>query len=176
MEEQKPSLMKSALTWGIILGIALIIYSMLMWFLDLSLEKWVSWVSYVIMIGGVILATISYRDNSLNGTMTYGQALGFGVLMLLFASIISAIYSYIFLSFIDPGFIDKILQMTEEQLIEKGMSDDQIDMAIEMQRKFMKPIIMALMSIPSYTFMGLIISLITSIFLKKKAAEISFDE
>jgi len=176
MEEQKPSLMKSSLYWGVILGIALIIYSMLMWFLDLSLEKWVSWVSYIIMIGGIILGTKNYRDNSLNGSITYGQAVGFGVMMLLFASVVSAIYSYIFLSFIDPEFINKILQMTEDQLIEKGMPDNQIEMAIEMQRKFMKPVIMALMSIPSYTIVGLIISLITSIFLKKKPAEISFDE
>lgn len=176
MEEQKPSLWKNALNWGVILGIALIIYSLLMWFLDLSLEKWVSWISYLIMIGGIILGTKSYRDNNLNGAITYGQALGFGVLMLLFASFVSAIYSYIFFAFIDPEFVNKMLQMVEEQLLERGMPDEQIEMAIEMQRKFMKPVIMALMTIPTYTFVGLIISLITSIFLKKQPAEISFEE
>lgn len=176
MEEQKPSLWKSALNWGVILGIALIIYSLLMWILDLSLEQWVSWVSYIIMIGGIVLGTKSYRDNILNGAISYGQALGFGVLMMLFASIIAAIYSYIFFAFIDPEFVNKMLQMVEEQLLERGMPDEQIEMAIEMQRKFMKPVIMALMTIPTYTFIGLIISLITSIFLKKKPAEIAFEE
>ncbi len=175
MEEKKSGLWKNALNWGVILGVALIIYSLLMWFLDLSLEKWVSWVSYLIIIGALIVATKSYRDNTLGGVISYGQALGYGTLVVMFGSIVTAIYTYLFMKFIDPEFIDKILLMTEEQLIEKGIPDEQIEMGIEMQKKFMTPTIMSLGSIPTYTFIGFIISLITSIFLKKKSEEIPFE-
>jgi len=175
MEEKKSGLWKNALNWGVILGVALIIYSLLMWFLDLSLERWVSWVSYIVIIGGIVVATKSYRDNVLSGAISYGQALGFGTLVVMFASIVAAIYTFAFMKFIDPEFIDKILLMTEEQLIEQGIPDEQIEMGIEMQKKFMTPTLMSLFTLPIYTFVGFIISLITSIFLKKKAEEIPFE-
>jgi hypothetical protein len=111
----------------------------------------------------------------LGGTISYGQALGFGTLMVMFASIVSAIYTFVFIKYIDPEFIDKILIMTEEQLIQQGIPDEQIEMGIEMQKKFMTPTIMSLFTIPTYTFMGFIFSLITSIFLKKKSEEIPFE-
>jgi hypothetical protein len=175
MEEKKSGLWKNAMNWGLILGIALIIYSLLMFFLDLSLEKWVSWVSYLVIIGGIIVATKSYRDNVLGGTISYGQALGFGTLIVMFASIIGAIYFYVFVTVIDTEFIGKMLLMAEDQLMKQGLPDEQIEMAVEMQKKFMTPMIMSLVSIPSTTFMGFIISLITSIFLKKKSEEIPFE-
>jgi hypothetical protein len=175
MEEKKPKFLKSSLYWGVILGVVLIIYSLLLYFVDLSLEKWVQWVSYIIMIGGIVLATINYRNTELGGAISYGQALGFSTMVILFASLLSAIYTFVFMQFIDPGFVEKILQMTEQQLIDKGMSTEQIDMTVEMQRKFMKPWLISLISIPGTVFFGFLFSLITSIFLKKKAAEITFE-
>jgi prepilin signal peptidase PulO-like enzyme (type II secretory pathway) len=175
MEENKSSFMKSSLYWGVILGVVLIIYSLLLYFVDLSYEKWVSWISYVIFIGGIIISTISYRNNELGGTITYGQALGFGTMVILFAAVISAIYSFIFMQFIDPGSIDKILQMAEEQMIERGIPEDQIEMGLEMQRKFMKPWLISLISVPGSVLFGFIFTLITSIFIQKKKAEIPFE-
>jgi hypothetical protein len=176
MEEKKSSLMKNALNWGVIMGIVLIIYSLLMFFLDLSLEKWVSWVSYIFIIGVLVLGTINYRDKALGGVMTYGQALGFGVMTILFASIINAIYFYVFVVFIDPEFINKMLAQTEEMYVKQGLSEQQIETAMGMVKKFMNPILMCLISIPSTVFMGLIISLITSAIFKKNQPEIKFNE
>jgi len=175
MEEKKPNFLKSSLYWGVILGVVLIIYSLLLYFVDLSLEKWVQWVSYAIMIGGIVLATINYRNTELGGAITYGQALGFGTMLILVASILYAIYNFVFMQFIDPGFSEKMLQMAEEQLVDRGMSTEQIDMAIEMQRKIMKPWLISLISIPGNVFFGFLFSLVTSIFVKKKAAEITFE-
>jgi len=176
MEEKKSSLWKIALNWGVIMGIVLIIYNLIMYFLDLSLEQWVGWVSYIFMIGVIVLATINYRDKELGGVITYGQALGFGVMVVLFASVIQAIYTYLFMTFIDPEFVNKILAMTEEKMIEQGIPEDQIEMGLAMQKKFMSPIIMSLITIPASVFFGLIFSLITSAFLKKNKPEIQFNE
>jgi hypothetical protein len=175
MEEKKSTFWKSTVYWGGILGIVLIIYSLLLYFLDLSLETWVSWISYLIYIGGILYASISYRNTEMGGVITYGQALGFGTVVAVIASIISSVYSYIFMEFIDPGMVEKMLQMAEEKLIESGMPEDQIDMVIEMQRKFMKPWLMSLIAIPASSFFGFIFALITSIFVQKKAAEIPFE-
>jgi len=176
MEEKKTNVWKSALNWGLMLGIVLIIYSIIMYFLGLNLEKWVGWVSYIFMIGGVIYSTINYRDKEMGGYISYGQAVGFGTLVVLFAGIISAIYSYVQMTIIDTDIISKMLLMVEEELISKGLPDEQIEMAIEIQKKIFKPWLLFLMAIPGAAFSGVIISLITSIFLKKAAPETSFNE
>jgi len=174
--ENKPNVWKNALNWGLIVGIVLIIYSIIMYFLDLSLEKWVSWVSYILLIAGIVYSTIQYRDNVLGGSINYTQALGFGVLVSLFASILGAIYSYVFFTFIDPDFIGEIIEMAQEKMLDQGLTEEQVEQAMEMQKGFMKPWIMVLIYIPTLTFMGFIFSLITSIFLKKEGVQEVFDE
>ena len=176
MEENKTNVWKSSLNWGLIVGIILIIYSVIMFFLGLNLEKWGVWVSYLIMIGGIIYSTINYRDKELGGFISYGQALGFGTLVIFFAGIILSAYSYIEMTIIDTDIPGKILEMAEEALIEQGMPDEQIEVAVEWQKKLMKPGVMVAMGIVGSAFMGFIFSLITSIFLKKEATGTNFTE
>ena len=169
MEEKSTSNLKVTLTNGAILGLALIIYSVILYVMDLSLNKYMGWVSYLIIIGFLIYATKSYRDNNLNGNISYGKALGFATLVVLFAAILQAIYTYLYITVIDTEFVNKLIAMTEERMIEQGtMSDDQIEMAISMQKKMMKPVLMSIMGLVSTMFFGFIIALITSAFIKKE--------
>lgn len=176
MEEQKSSLFKNALNWGVIMGIVLVIYSLIMWFIGLSLEKWTNWLSYLFVVVILILATINYRDKVLGGFMSYGQALGFGILVILIGVVISSIYNYIFMTFIDPEIINKMLAMQEEEFLKSGLTDDQIDRTMEMTKKFMTPLVISIMVIPVSVFFGFIITLITSIFLKKEKPEMQLNE
>jgi hypothetical protein len=168
METNKNSLFKSTLTLGATLGIALIIYSILLYILNLSLNKSLGYISYVIIIGGLYFAIKQYRDKEQNGFITYGKALGVGALVLLFASIIASIYTYIFFAYIDPNIINKILEMSQTKLLEKGMSDDQIQTALQMSAKFMKPGLMAIFGFIGQMFFGFILTLIVAAFLKKE--------
>lgn len=172
--ENKPNVWKNGLNWGIITGLVTVIYSTLMYFLGLNLESWTGWISYIILIGGIVYGTIQYRDNVLGGSISYAQALGFGVIISLVVAIISAVFSLI-LSIIDPGIIDQILEKAQEEMLKQGLSDDQVEQAIEMQKKFMNPGFIAGMAVPVMTFMGFIFSLITSIFLKKEDTSVNFD-
>ncbi len=174
--EKNTNIWKNAMNWGIILGIVLSIYSLIIYFLGATLENWAAYPSYLIMIGGIVYATIQYRDNMLDGSITYGKALGFGTLVMLFAGIILAVYSYILYEFIDTDLVTRILEKAEEEMVNKGLPDDQIEMAIQMQSKFMKPWLISLMSIFGSVFAGFIISLFTSIFLKKEKIDNPFGE
>ena len=174
--EKNTNIWKNAMNWGLIVGVVMVIFSLIMYFLGLSLEKWVGYISYLIMIAGIVYATIQYRDNVLDGSISYGKALGFGTLVIMFASILSGLYAYVFYAYIDPEMITKMLEMAEEEMVNKGIPDEQIEMAIEMQSKFMKPGLMSLLSIPSLTLIGFIISLITSIFLKKEKVNNPFED
>jgi hypothetical protein len=56
----------------------------------------------------------------------------------------------------------------EEGMIEGGSSDEEIEMALKISKAYMGPGTMAFSAILGSAFWGLIISLITSAFLKKE--------
>ncbi len=168
MKNKKNIFWKTALTHGAILGVVYVLYSILLYLLDLNFEKWASWANYLIMIIAIIWATKSYRDNIEKGHISYSKALGYGVVVVFSSTIISALYIYIFMKYIDTDLIEKMFVMMENELMKKGLQDEEIEMAVEINKKFMSPASLALISIPTMTFVGFIISLITSIFLKKE--------
>ncbi len=171
--EKKTSIWYNAMTYGLILGIALTVYSLLLYIIGAdiynpqSAARYLSWVSYLIIIGGIIYGTKNYRDKVLGGTITYSKSLGFGTLLGLFASFLVTLYTIIFLKFIDPNVIQYILDMTRQNLEAQGLQDTQIDKAIELTGKIMFPS-MVIGSLIGTTFIAFVISLFTSIFLKKE--------
>lgn len=167
--------MKSTLNYGAMLGLALIIVTLLAWMFDLLLKPGFSYVGYVMIIAGIVLATINFRDQEQGGSISYGRALGVGFLTTLFAGIIVSFFSYLLHTVIDPTLVDKTFAMLEEGYYDAGMTDDQIETAMNMVKRFSSPPLMALTGLVSYIFMGLIFSLVTSIFLKKEGDPFASD-
>ena len=171
MEQTSVSLWKSSLSFGLYLGLALVIVSVGYYATGNMFDNSVQWVTYGIMIAGIIIAQLQYRK-SLGGFMTYAQALGIGLLTMLFASVITGFFTYILYAVIDPSLQDQMKLAMEEQLVRQGnISEEQLDMAVEMASKFRKPAIMFFMNIIGGAFIGLLISLLTSIFTQKKPVE-----
>lgn len=168
MEEKSNSIWKAGLTYGGILGLLMIIYTILLYVMDQSFNKALGYVTFLFIIAMVFYGAKSYRDNYLNGTINYGRALGISMIIVLVAAVINAIYFYIHTTIVDAEYFSKLMLATEEELLGKGMSDDQIEMAITLQSKMMKPAVMSLLGVLSVAFWGFIFSLITSIFVKKE--------
>ena len=166
--EEKVSVWKSNLTNGLILGLIGIVYYLIMYFFDLTLNQVQGYVFLVITIVVLFFLVKSYRDNYLHGQMTYGQAVGAGMVIFLYYSIISAVFIYILYAVIDPGLIDKQLAMAEEMMLKRGLPQEAMHTAMKVQQKMVKPGIIAPLSILQHMFYGLIISLIIGIFVKKQ--------
>lgn len=172
MEQKPASLFKSSLTSGIYIGVVLILISVILYVAGVMFETWAQYTTWPILVLGAIYAQLTFRK-SLGGEMTYGQALGVGVLALIFASVLSSIYVYILYTVIDPSLLEQVRIMTEQRLVEQGnIPEEQLDQVIEMSMRFQKPGIMALMGIFGGALIGLIISLITGIFTKKNPSEV----
>ncbi|MFO7924772.1 MAG: DUF4199 domain-containing protein [Bacteroidales bacterium] len=170
MEKNKQSsLLKSTMNYGAMLGLALIIYSLLLWMMDATTNKYLGYVSSLITIAGIVLATRAFRDQEQGGFITYGRALAVGTLTSVFAGIITGFFTYLLYTVIDPGLIDKTYAIMEQTYYEAGMSDDQTEVAMNMAKRFTNPLMMSLLGLLGSAFMGFIFSLITSIFLKKEA-------
>ncbi len=166
--EENVNVWKANLTNGLIFGLVGIVYSLVMYFLDLSLNKTQGYIFLVIAAAMLFLLLKSYRDNVRHGQITYGESIGAGVIIYLYYSLIMALFVYILFTVIDPGLIGKQLAMTEEMLQKKGMSQEAIDAGMKINAKIMKPAIMAPISILGNMIWGVILSLIVGIFIKKE--------
>ncbi len=167
MESNAPSSTKSALQFGTLLGIILIVVSLLIYILELYENQITNWASTVFLLIGIVIGVKNRRDKELGGHISYGSALGYGTLVTLFASIISATVSIAYLAFIDDGFIQFTLEQQENKMYEQGLPDEQIEIAMSWTEKFMSPPLMWVVAIISTTFIGFIISLIVGAILKK---------
>lgn len=171
MEQQPTSVWKSSLTYGLFLGIVFVLVSVIFYATGHNFSPSVQYVSYAVMIIGVVLAQLQFRKQQGN-VMTYAQGLGVGVLTMLFASVISGFFTYLLYAVIDPSLQDQLKLSIEEQIVKQGrVPADQMDAAIEMASRFQSPAFMFFMGIISFTFVGFLISLFTSAFIKRKPAE-----
>jgi len=166
--EAKKSIWKETLNYGIIYGLITVVFSVLTYMFDLTFKTWILLPSLLLSLVVLFFLLRSYRDHYNNGYISYGKAVGAGVIISIYAAIITAIYVYVLYAFIDPGLMDKSLAVAEEKLITKGIPEEAIDQALAMQAKMMKPWFTALMGIINSVFYGLILSLIVSLFVMKK--------
>lgn len=166
--EQNVSVWKANLTNGLILGLIGIVYTLVMYFLDFTFNKVQGYIFLVILIVTLFYLIKSYRDNYLHGYISYGQAVGAGVIIFLYYALIMAVFTYILYAVIDPGLIDKQIAYAEELMAKRNLPQEAMDAAMSFNKKIMKPGITAIIGIFSSMFTGLIMSLLVAIFVKKE--------
>lgn len=166
--ENTPSVWKSCLKFGLIMGLISVVLSVLFYMLDLLFAPWIVIPNLILSLVVLYLLQRSYRDTYENGYITYGKAFGAGVVIFIYAAIITAIFTYLLYAVIDPGLVEKSLAATSAKLEAKGIPQSAIDAGLEMQEKMLKPWIISLSGIFFSMLSGVIMSLITSIFVAKK--------
>ena len=170
MENQTYPASKHALVYGAYVTVVLIVLSLAFYVFDFYGQDWTAYLSYAILLLGVVISSYHYRDNHMGGFITYGQSFMTGFLTALFAAIGLGIFSYIFMSLMPPEFTQNMLDQAEEKMIESNpeLTDEQITMAMNWTEKIMQPGMMAGMAFLAYTFFGVIFSLLASIFVKRE--------
>lgn len=170
MENQSASLKKIALTYGMLLALLSIVLQVIAYVLDAHIDRpwWLTVLQLAISIAVIVYGIKAYK--AANGKfLTLGQALKTGLAISLIAGIIAVIFNYIFMNFIDPDFVQKTLDFSREQMIEKNpnMTQEQIDTAMGMSAKFMSPWIMSAFALIATLFFGFIISLVAGLIMKR---------
>jgi hypothetical protein len=155
--------------FSLIYALILIALNLILYILDMQnkMNVFSTIALIVITLGSVYFGILSRRDNVMDGFITYGQGVSTGMLISLVAALIVSVYSFVFATFIDPDFMQNIINQAKRDMIEKGESEEAIEMAIGMMSKMNKPWIFALMGLLGQLFYGLITSLIVSNFTKR---------
>jgi len=170
MEEKQTSLGIHTLIYGVITGAALIVFSLIMYVTNLYMNQTLGYLSFLIMFAGMVLGSLQYRKVQLKGFMTYGQAFSTNFLIGLFATIISTIFFFFYIKYINPGLIDEILAQVRTKMEAKAgtMSSEQMDQAMSWTERFMTPVWMIVWGFLGNAFWAAVFALVVAIFIRKK--------
>jgi Protein of unknown function (DUF4199) len=164
--EQQPTTARTALKWGLISGVASMIFITILYVTGQAANSALASAGIIITIVVMILAMKEFRTAN-GGYMTYGQGLGIGALMAGISGFVSSTYGYIYNEFIDPTLRQQILDKVRDDLENRGMDDAQVEQALEMTQKFSSPGLTFLFGIIGAIVIGFIVSLIISAIMKK---------
>jgi|GEM_PF-238799 len=133
-------------------------------------------VGLVITVVGLRLAMKARREQqSAEDGFGYGAALGTGTLTAVWSSLLGAGFHVLYLTVINPGFVDALVDGQLAKLEAQGMSGAQLDQAEGMVRLFSGVPMQAIFAVVFGLFFGFIVSLIVAAFMKRPATE-SFDD
>ena len=100
--ENKVTVSQIGLRYGLITGLVLIVFGLILQMTGLATNTWISSISYVILIIAIVLAHNAFKEGG-DGFMSIGQGIGIGTLASVVAGTLSSIFSYIYIKFIDDS-------------------------------------------------------------------------
>ncbi|MDY0316042.1 MAG: DUF4199 domain-containing protein [Bacteroidales bacterium] len=160
---------KIILSLGAIICLQMILMSVIAYAFEMSDAKWFGYLSFLIFIITIVFVQKYYRDNFYDGYANYSKIFGGTFLMIIVASVIVFLYTFLFYKFVAPEQIVKMLEMAEINLYEQDkLTQAQIDTAINSMKTYVfTPIALSLSSVLTTVFQGVIVALVSSIFIKK---------
>ncbi len=158
---------RTALKWGLITGITLIVYSIILYTLNQTTNGALSLIIYGLLIGGLVVGMREYRASN-GGYMTYGEGMGLGALLSAIAGLLSSAFTVFYTQVIDPGFQERLVGQVRDQMEEQGkMSDEQIDQTVELMQKFQSPGLQFMLGLLGTILIGVVLSLIIAAFIRR---------
>lgn len=166
------------LTFGLIAGAivsAMMFITMPMYdqgILNFDNGEIVGYTTMVIALSMIFFGIKSYRDNHLNGSITFGKAFKVGILITLIASLIYVISWEICYHTVASNFTEKYSAHYLEKEKEKASTDAEYQEAVaymdEFKEQYKKPLIRLGFTFVEIFPVGLIVTLISALLLKRK--------
>ena len=108
-----------------------------------------------------------------NNVLTYGQAIKTGILVAVITGIITAISSYIYCEFINPGYAQYMLAEAQKAMITNGETKQQIEEHSKAIISTYSTPAQVMQSLVGPSVAGTVISLIMGLFIKSKSNSVS---
>ncbi len=166
-------MIKAALKYGLMAGLMIFIIGFVPLIiaggpqeLGYGISEVLGYASMILSLLFIIIAVKQYRDKQLRGKISFGKALGLGLLVSVVAGIILVVGDTIYLLYIDPDFAVNHMEHQIGVMRDSGVSETEIQ-AMQQQMVSATWIFEVVMFLTVF-FFGLIISLITAAIYKKK--------
>lgn len=163
-----PTTRSVGMKYGLILGVIAVAYFTIMMVMGVDMQggfgRWGGLIFDVIII---YMAHKAFKDDG-DGYMSIGQGTTISFWIALIGSGISSVFTFVYIKFIDNSFVQQILDKQREEFESQGMSDNQIDQAMEMTAKFTTPTMMLIFGLIGGLVIVTLIGLLISLFTQKK--------
>jgi len=151
-------------TKGIIIGLILVILALTAYFLDIKTTGYLQFISYIILIAGIIWSVIIY-GKQIDYNSTFGNYFAHGFKIAALVTSIMVIYVIIF-SLLFPEFKEKALEKTAEAMRKRNLTQEQITESLKIWKKMFMVLIIG-GTLVMYLVIGAIASLIGAGITKK---------
>ena len=160
---------------GLILSLITITYGIALYLTDLWQNKSLGYISYIVIIGGIIWSCIHYAKQ-MDGNVTFGNVFAYGFKVTATLIVLTVVFTFLEMKVIFPEMIDKILEMTAKEMEKnKNLTDAQAKTALDMTAKFILPFMIGGI-ILMYGIIGAIASAIGAGVAKKNPHATPFDQ
>jgi hypothetical protein len=163
---------KTILTFGLISGglMAAMMFATLPFTDTVWLQSHSMVVGYTTMVLSFMLVFFgirSYRDNVSDGTITFGRAFAVGILITLISSVLYVV-TWEIMYFGIPSFGERFMAMCAAHIKNSGASPDAIQTQLNQLKYLDNPFINAALTFTEPFPVGLIITLVSALILRKK--------
>ncbi|MBU2526512.1 MAG: DUF4199 domain-containing protein [Bacteroidetes bacterium] len=174
METPQNSNKNLILTYGILLGFLSVAFAVVLYVMEMHVDGgWFNFVISVALSVGVLVLAFNHFKKDNGGFMGLSDALKIGLGIALIAGIIAVIYQFILTQYIDPDFMQKMLEVQQQKMVENNpeLTQEQLDMATSMAEKFSSPWITSSITLITSLFFGFIYALLVGVFMKNPRPE-----
>ena len=119
---------------GLITGALLIIYTLILTFMDMMGNQALGSVSYLILLVCIIVFVLQYakaNDNTLN----FGQLFTYGFKSTAIATLLVVAFQVVFFM-VFPEYKEKFFEIARENMVKQGQTEEQIDMGVGFMKRF----------------------------------------
>ena len=150
---------------GVIISLILIVFSLIIQFLNLTKNKGFGSIQIIIFLAGIIWSAISF-SKQMDGNVTFGGLFAHAFKTAAAVTAIMVVYTIISIKFISPETINIALEEARTGMEGKNLTDDQIDQGLAFTKKFFIPLTAGGILL-SFMIMGVVASIIGAAVSKK---------
>ena len=171
MEENQPKTGKLALIFGGLSGITGIVFSVLLYLMDMQYEQGfaIKVIQFLILATFVVLAIIQFKKSN-SGLLKVIEAVKIAPGVAVISFIIGIIWFLLFSNVIEPDFMAKSAEIAKVKTLAENpkMTPEQFDQGMKIQQDFFWVLMCVFMLISA--IFATIVGLITGLILKKEDA------
>ena len=164
--------MSVGIRYGLLTGVVTVIYAFILKAANLEQMPVMGLLTFAILIVGIVLAHKYYKQAS-GGFMSYGQGLGIATIAGAVVGVLSGVFNYIYVNFIDTEYVQRAIDAARTKLEADGnLTEEQIDQAMQLTSKVMPTGPLSILwAILATAFFALLLALLISAFTKNNRPE-----
>lgn len=144
--------------------------------LSSSLQEVAGYLTMLLSMVFVFLGMRQYRDKWNNGQLSFGQGLKVGILIVLIPAVAFGLFDLLYTEVLHPGWVDEYYANYIAQ-IKANTPPDQLETALKkanaQKEMFSNPLIQFLLMAATVFIIGLIVTIISALTLRRKKAALA---